>query len=246
MHKKLGIVMGLTLAGLGLGAQAASTFDLGSLVEQLIRAVSKVRFRLSSVEATEVDDRLVDLMVGAPDRLAPHVHAPLQSGSDPLLKRMGRYWYTAGAYRRRIEAIAERTDKLGLGADIIVGFPGETDEDYEATRAIVAGLPFTYVHVFPYSERAEAPARRLGSAVDPKRVAERSQELRATVAQKGLVYRERRSGESADVVLLQHHHGRYEGLTEDYLTVYLGSGEATRRRFEGTLWLMDDGTLEVR
>jgi threonylcarbamoyladenosine tRNA methylthiotransferase MtaB len=241
-----GVHIGTYGRDLGRSLPLSRPITLGSLVEQLIRAVPKVRFRLSSVEATEVDDRLVDLMVGAPDRLAPHVHAPLQSGSDPLLKRMGRYWYTAGAYRRHIEAIAERTDKLGLGADIIVGFPGETDEDYEATRAIVAGLPFTYVHVFPYSERAEAPARWLGSAVDPKRVAERSQELRATVAQKGLAYRERRSGESADVVLLQHHHGRYEGLTEDYLTVYLGSEEATRRRFEGTLWLMDDGTLEVR
>jgi len=229
------------------GTSSLSTpITLGSLIEQLIRAVPRVRFRLSSVEATEVDDRLVDLMSGAPDRLAPHVHAPLQSGSDRLLKRMGRHWYTAGAYRSRIEAIAERTGTLGLGADIIVGFPGETQEDYEATRAIVTELPFTYVHVFPYSERAEAPARRLGSAVDPKRITERSQELRATVAAKGRTYRERRSRESADVVLLQHRNGRYEGLTEDYLTVYLGSEAAERKRFEGMLWLTDDGTLEVR
>ena len=93
----------------------------------LANRIPNVRFRLSSVEVTQLDDTLMDMMVNAPDRLARHVHAPLQSGSERILKLMGRAWYTAAEYRKRLERLAERIDTFGLGADIIVGFPGEKD-----------------------------------------------------------------------------------------------------------------------
>src|SRR5206468_9683257 len=110
------------------------THTLGSLLEALIDAVPSVRFRLSSVEATEVDDTLARLLIDAPRHLAAHLHAPLQSGSNRVLKRMGRHWYTAESYRARIEWLAVRMPVLGLGADVIAGFPGESDEGHEDSR----------------------------------------------------------------------------------------------------------------
>jgi threonylcarbamoyladenosine tRNA methylthiotransferase MtaB len=212
----------IVLTGVHVGAYGRDlpgSASLGGLVEALVLAVPGVRFRLSSVEATEIDDRLVDLMAARPDRLAPHIHAPLQSGSDRLLKRMGRHWYTGGAYRRRVEAIAARLPVLGLGADVIVGFPGETDADHRATRALIGDLPFTYLHVFPYSERPEAAARRLGPPVAPERTRARAAELRALAAARGDAHAVRRDGAIADVVLLARRTGRFTALTEDYLTV---------------------------
>lgn len=208
---------------------------LGSLLEQLIAAVPTVRFRLSSVEATEVDQRLEELMAGASDRLAAHLHAPLQSGSDRVLRRMGRHWYTVSSYRARCEALADRLPTLGLGADVIVGFPGETSEDFEATRALVAALPFTYLHVFPYSERPDAPARRLGSAVAPHVTQARSAVLRDLARDKGAAHRRARIGQRADVVVLGRRGGRAQGLTEDYLDVYFSAGRPGPSRFTGTL-----------
>jgi len=208
---------------------------LGRLVERLVVEVPRVRFRLSSVEATEVDQRLADLMAACPDRLAPHLHAPLQSGSDRVLRRMGRHWYTAAEYRRRVEGLAACLPVFALGADVIVGFPGETDADHAATRALLADLPFTYVHVFPYSERPDAAARRLGGAVAPAAVRERSAELRALVEAKGRTHAAQRVGGTADVVLLDRRAGRAEGLTEDYLTVTLPVDAPPGPRFAARL-----------
>jgi threonylcarbamoyladenosine tRNA methylthiotransferase MtaB len=207
------------------GADLGGGDSLGTLVEALISAVPEVRFRLSSVEATEVDDRLAALLIERPDALASHLHAPLQSGSDRLLKRMGRHWYTAATYRQRIEFLAARLPVLGLGADVIVGFPGESDADHAATLALIQDLPFTYLHVFPYSERPDSAARRLGPPVDPAVARARGDQLRAAVAQRAGGYRQRRDGGLADVVLLDRRGGRFEGLTEDYLDVYLPATE---------------------
>jgi len=228
----------IVLTGVHIGTYGQDTgrgLTLGRLVEELVRQVPRVRFRLSSVEATEVDDPLAELMIGEPARLAPHLHAPLQSGSDRLLKRMGRHWYTARSYRERIEWLVERLPRLGLGADVIVGFPGETARDHQATLELVTALPFTYLHVFPYSERPGASARRLGRPVDPRVAAGRGAELRDIAASHRRTYEARRDGGPADVVLLARQGGRFEGLTEDYLTVYLAADRARPPRLRATL-----------
>jgi len=192
---------------------------LGTLARRLVEEVPDVRFRLSSVEATEVCDDLERLMAETPDRLAPHLHAPLQSGSDRVLKRMGRHWYTARSYRERLERLAERVGVLGLGADIIVGFPGESETDHRATVALVEALPFTYLHVFPYSPRAGTAAPRLGAAVSPEAARERSAELRALAARKAAAHRATRAGGRADLVLETRRGGWQDALTEDYVAV---------------------------
>ncbi len=238
----------LVLTGVHIGSYGSDLGDgitLGALVERLITAVPEVRWRLSSVEATEVDDRLAELMSGAPERLAPHLHAPLQSGSDRLLKRMGRHWYTAATYRGSIERLAERLPAFGLGADVMVGFPGETPADHARTVELIEVLPFTYLHVFPYSERPDAAARHLGTPVAPETAAQRAAQLRELAAAKGAAYQASRDGGPADVVLLRRASGWFEGLTEDYLSVYLSSERSVPSRVAATLSGMEDGTLRA-
>src|SRR5438876_6142438 len=169
--------------------------SLGQLVEALIGAVPSVRFRLSSIEATEVDDTFARLLYEAPQSLAAHLHAPLQSGSNRILKRMGRHWYTAESYRARLDWLAERLPVFGLGADVIAGFPGESDAEHRQTIALVDALPFTYLHVFPYSERPGAAAGRLGERVPPGIIRERARELRERGEAKARAPRVRRQGQ---------------------------------------------------
>jgi threonylcarbamoyladenosine tRNA methylthiotransferase MtaB len=197
--------------------------SLGQLLERLIEAIPAVRFRLSSVEATEVDDTLARLLIDAPRHVAPHLHAPLQSGSNRVLKRMGRHWYTAEAYRARIEWLAERLPVLGLGADVIAGFPGETEDDHHASLMLLNALPFSYLHVFPFSVRPDAAAARLPGQLAPAVINLRARELRELGEAKARAHRAGRVGQRADGVVSGRQGGKVDVLTEDYLSVYLPS-----------------------
>ena len=167
-------------------AGARGQSSLGELLEALVEAVPEVRFRLSSIEATEVDDSVARLLIEEPRRLAPYLHAPLQSGSNRVLRRMGRHWYTAESYRARLEWLAARLPVFGLGADVIAGFPGETDADHRATLELIRTLPFTSLHVFPYSPRPGTAATRLHTAVPPGTVRVRAAEVRTLGEEKEL------------------------------------------------------------
>jgi threonylcarbamoyladenosine tRNA methylthiotransferase MtaB len=229
--------------------------SLSELLRLLLERVPGARFRLGSVEATEVDDLLVELLTGSGGRVAPHLHMPLQSGADPVLRRMRR-WHTREMYRARaleiVEVIAARGGKvgdgsplLGLGADIITGFPGETDEDHAQTVALVEELPYTYLHVFPFSPREGTVAADLVEEMPvPQRVAgERSKELRDVVQAKGEAYRRRRAGSRARVVL--EGDGR-SALTEDYLRVAVkGPLPEDHRVIHDAELVMADGKLSA-
>ena len=218
------------------GAGSGTLRSLGDLLVALISAIPSVRFRLSSIEATEVDDTIARLLMEAPAHLAAHLHAPLQSGANRILRRMGRHWYTVESYRSRLEWLAERLPVFGLGADIIAGFPGEGDADHRQTVALVDALPFTYLHVFPYSERPGAAAGRLGERVPPGAIRDRARELRERGEAKARVHRARRRGQRADGVMCGRGEGKIEVLTEDYLSVYLPTDEWNGRpRFEVTV-----------
>lgn len=229
----------IVLTGIHIGSYGADIgSSLGLLVEALVTGVPRARFRLSSLEATEVDDRLCDLLTD-PWRLAPYLHAPLQSGSDRVLKRMGRHWYTARTYQASIERIVGSRHVFGLGADIICGFPGETEEDHRQTLGLVEHLPFTSLHVFPYSPRPGAAASGLGGAVGSTEIDRRCSELREVSRRKASEYSKLRIRGVADVVAVSAD----EGLTQDYLTVGISSPLIRRRdRFDATL-LMRNGRL---
>ncbi|MBI3567268.1 MAG: MiaB/RimO family radical SAM methylthiotransferase [Gemmatimonadetes bacterium] len=235
------VVTGIHIGSYGVDAGSS----LGLLVERLIADIPDVRFRLTSIEATEVDDRLAALYAGDQRRLAPHLHAPLQSGSDAVLRRMGRHWYTAASYARAVERLASRVAPIALAADIITGFPGETAADHAATVALVRDLPFTSLHVFPYSPRPGTPATRLERAVPPALARDRAAELRALGAAKAAAHRASRAGGTADVVVVGDG-ARRHGLTEDYLSVQLSDPAMPRRsRFDAELVLRDTGLVAM-
>jgi len=155
--------------------------------------------------------------------------APLQSGADTVLRRMRR-WHTRSQYRSRALHIAERVSPLGLGADVITGFPAESSDEHEETRALIEELPFTYLHVFPFSPRSGTPAAKLNRERPvPQRIAgERARELRELALEKGERYRRARAGQEAAVLPEGNQGG---GLTEDYLRVEIRpEDEADRAR----------------
>ncbi|MGH7655818.1 MAG: MiaB/RimO family radical SAM methylthiotransferase [Gemmatimonadaceae bacterium] len=233
----------IVITGIHIGSYGAEHgTSLGELLDRLVREVPGVRFRLTSVEATEVDSLLGELFASDPARVAPHLHAPLQSGSDRVLKRMGRNWYSAAGYANAAERMAARCDVFALGADVIAGFPGETDEDHEATLSLVRALPFTYLHVFPYSERPGTAAVRMGAQVPAIVARERAAELRALGEEKALAHRVSRAGGHADVVVVGDGHRR-EGLTEDYLSVRLADASVPRRSRLAMRLTLSDGEL---
>lgn len=215
---------------------------LGALVARLVRDVPGVRFRLSSVEATEVDDELGELFA-EPERVAPHLHAPLQSGADRVLRRMGRHWYTAASYAQAVERVIAGREVFALGADVIAGFPGETESEHRATLELVQSLPFTYLHVFPYSARPGTAATRLGEPVGPADVQRRARELREAGEAKAAAYTARRAGGTADVIVVRGE--RSDGLTGDYLSVTMAQRLPRGTRFRARLVAGDHALVAV-
>jgi threonylcarbamoyladenosine tRNA methylthiotransferase MtaB len=236
----------IVITGIHIGTYGADIgSSLGALMQRLVRDVPSVRFRLSSIEATELDDALIELLIGAPRQLVPHVHAPLQSGSDRVLRRMGRHWYSASTYASAIERLAASMSVLGLGADVIAGFPGETIQDHAATVELIERLPFTYLHVFPYSRRPATAADRLHDHLAPPVVSERAAELRDLGARMAAAYRASRSGGIADVITIGGR-GEREAVTGDYLTVFpTDPGIPRGARFTARLALEHDRLLAV-
>lgn len=227
----------IVLTGIHIGTYGAdSGTTLGTLVTALVRRVPAVRFRLSSVEATEVDAELAELLTSAPMSVAPYLHAPLQSGSDAVLRRMGRHWYSARQYAEAVSALVANAPVFGLGADVIAGFPGETDADHRATCALVTDLPFTSLHVFPYSPRPGTAAERLSGSVPDEVRRARAAELRSLGEAKAAAYLTQRSGGSADVIVIGQADGNRDGLTEDYVAVDLEQPAPARgTRFRAVL-----------
>lgn len=235
----------IVITGIHIGTYGGDmNSSLSALMTRLVDEVPEVRFRLTSIEATEIDEALVRLFVERPDRLVPHVHAPLQSGSDRVLRRMGRNWYTSATYSAAVEGLAAGMPILGLGADVITGFPGETHADHRATVALVERLPFTYLHVFPYSARPGTAAPKLDGQVASSVANERAAELREIAARRAAAYRASRVGGLADSIVIGGAERR-EALTGDYLTAQPPSELARGVRFTGRLD-MEGGQLIVR
>ncbi|MFZ5587268.1 MAG: MiaB/RimO family radical SAM methylthiotransferase [Thermodesulfobacteriota bacterium] len=159
----------VVLTGIHLGrwgADLPGAPGLTALLRALLAAHPAPWLRLSSLESSEIDGELLALMAGEP-RICRHLHAPLQTGSDKLLKAMGRP-YTAEEYAAKIHQAAATLPGLCLGADVMVGLPGEDPADFAQTEALIAGLPLAYLHVFPYSPRPGTPAAAMpGRAPGP-------------------------------------------------------------------------------
>src|SRR5208283_3960405 len=160
----------IVLSGINLGRwgrEPGSSLRLTVLLRMLLAETGVERLRLSSVEPMDFSDDLLGLMAGE-RRIAKHVHAPLQSGSDRILRRMHRKYRPRHYADRVLKARAWMPD-AAIGADVMVGFPGETEEEFEESRRFIEQLPFTYLHVFTYSERPGTPAADMPQVPQPVR-----------------------------------------------------------------------------
>jgi threonylcarbamoyladenosine tRNA methylthiotransferase MtaB len=194
----------IILSGINLGTYGrdlSPRVELQELLRLILRETSIERLRLSSIEPLDVTQDLIDLFASS-DRLARHFHIPLQSGSDRILAGMRR-WYRAEHYARRVSLISEKIPGAAIGADVITGFPGETDEDHSTTLSFIENLPFTYLHVFSYSERPGTTAASLDYKVPADVIKRRARELRALSESKSSAFRQSQLGHTLRVLTLR-------------------------------------------
>ncbi|HVB85126.1 MAG TPA: tRNA (N(6)-L-threonylcarbamoyladenosine(37)-C(2))-methylthiotransferase MtaB [Candidatus Dormibacteraeota bacterium] len=213
----------IVLSGINLGSYGrdlAPRAGLPNLVRRILDETEIERIRFSSIELQDVTEDFVSLMA-ASNRLARHFHVPLQSGSDRILRAMHR-WYRTEHYAQRIELIRRLLPEAAIGADVIVGFPGETDEDFAATCDFIERLPFTYLHVFSFSERPGTGAQERTNTVAQPLIRERARELRALGQKKSADFRATQSGRVARVLTLNRRGENWtDALTGNYLKVRL-------------------------
>jgi threonylcarbamoyladenosine tRNA methylthiotransferase MtaB len=194
----------IVLSGINLGTYGrdlSPRVEFEALLRRILEETSVERLRISSIEPLDVTQDLVELFAGT-DRIAEHFHMPLQSASNRILAAMHR-WYRAEHYARRVELIRERLPHAAIGADVITGFPGETEEDHAATMTFIEALPFTYLHVFSYSKRPGTKSATLSNEVPGSVIKRRARELRALGEQKSTAFRQSQVGRTLRVLTLR-------------------------------------------
>jgi threonylcarbamoyladenosine tRNA methylthiotransferase MtaB len=211
----------VVLTGVHIGAYSdESGRSLSDLLEALIEVDSVDRLRLGSVEPTELTPALAEIVVGS-QKVCNHLHVPLESGSDSVLARMGR-GYTRDEYREAVLRVTRADALCGLGADVMVGFPGETEEEFADTVSLIESLPFTYLHVFCYSQRRGTRAAGMPGRVPDGEAKSRSGELRELGKRLSLEFRRRLEGEVLDVLVEGGSglpEGHVSGLASNYVRV---------------------------
>lgn len=207
------------------------------------------RVKLSSIEVHEIDDRLLDVFF-SDARFVPHFHLPLQAGSDKTLQRMRRK-YNTSRFREAVEALRQHCADVALTTDIIVGFPGETDDDFQDSLAFARSMEFSKIHVFPYSVREGTPAATAPSHVPSSVIRERAQAMGAADAEMARVYRSRFLGRVVSVLVEERRvsdEGHLTGLTDRFVRVQMKGpdewmGQIVKIRLleekDGSLWGRD-------
>ena len=224
------VISGINLGRWGRDLTISSR--LTSLIRAILSDTALEKLRISSVEPMDWSDDFISLVASSP-RIARHAHVPMQSGSDAVLRRMHRK-YRPWHYREKIEKIRAAMPGAAIGADVMVGFPGETEAEFEATRRMIEDLPFTYLHVFTYSPRPGTPAAAMRNQVPVHVARERNRMLRELAAEKKLAFMRGFVGESVEAITLNvaGRDGEFtETLTDNYLKLRL------RGRHEPNCWM---------
>ncbi len=224
----------ITLTGINLGTWGMDLPEpetFSSLVEDILALSGDFRVRLSSINPMEIEDRLIQLMADS-DKLCSHLHIPLQSGDDTILGRMRRN-YNTRQYLDVVHKAVEKIPGLGLGADVIIGFPGETDEQFENTRSLIESLPFSYLHTFSYSPRRGTEAYSFKETMPKATRKGRSKILADLADEKSQVFRKRFIGKTVSV-LIENQRDRKTGLlkghSEQFIPVLVDGGDRLYNR----------------
>ena len=211
----------IVLSGINLGRwgrDLAPQYRFEDLLRALLQQTSMEKIRISSVEPMDWSDEFIELVAHSP-RITKHAHVPLQSGSDAVLRRMHRK-YRPWHYAEKIRKIREAMPEAAVGADVMVGFPGETDDLFEESRSFIEHLPFTYLHVFTYSSRPGTPSAAMPDQVPIVVARERNRILRDLGAKKNLEFRSSFIGQTLEAITLQSGSAPFtEALSDNYLKV---------------------------
>lgn len=213
----------VVLSGINLGSYGRDlgrTINFLGLLHRILDETSVRRIRISSIEPMDVTPPLIRL-VACENRLADHFHVPLQSGSDRILRLMNRrYW--SSQYADRILAIREALPHAAIGADVMTGFPGETDQDHGASAELIDRLPLTYLHIFPYSARPDTAAAASPEQVNGRMAHERARDLRMLIAKKRDTFLEEQIGCTVSALTMADKNGHATtAISSNYLTVAL-------------------------
>lgn len=208
------VLTGIHLGTYGLDLQPQ--LKLSSLIYRILLETSIQRIRISSLEIREIDDQLLDLL--SDRRICPHLHIPLQSGDDAILQRMKRN-YRINDFLKGIYKIIKRFPDISLGTDIIVGFPGEGEGEFNNTKKLIEFLPFSYLHVFPYSLRPGTEAVMMRPHVPDSVKKQRALMIREIGNQKRLYYMKNQTGKVLDVIVEKRLDDGYLGLSGNYLRI---------------------------
>ncbi|MGH7949956.1 MAG: MiaB/RimO family radical SAM methylthiotransferase, partial [Candidatus Binataceae bacterium] len=236
----------VTLSGVHLGGYGNDLdppVALESLLEMIAERSPIERVRLSSLDPEELTDRIIDLVSASP-KFCPHFHLPLQAGHDEVLARMRRRYDTAH-YRGRVERIVDAMPDAAIGADLIVGFPGETAAQFDASAEFVSSLPLAYLHVFPYSMRSGTTAAKLPAKVATAEVHRRAAEMREVDGRLRRHFMSRFVGSRLNVLLEERgKDGRLRGLSRNYLRVMTdGTDELRNQEVEVEVQLVEGAAL---
>jgi threonylcarbamoyladenosine tRNA methylthiotransferase MtaB len=208
----------IVLSGIHLGAYGQEKgIDLNTVISELVQIEGEFRIRLGSIEPTDFTDDLLASILNHP-KVCQYLHIPLQSGSDLILRRMNR-GYDLEYYSQLLDTLRKYNPLLAVGTDLIVGFPGETDADFEMICNYVAGRKFSRVHIFRYSPRKGTPAADFPERVSKTVQAERSKVIFQIAAESAREYRKRFLGKTVKVLFEEAHGNQWTGLSGEYLRV---------------------------
>jgi len=223
-------------------SQDARHFHFEDLIRAILSETSLEKLRISSVEPMDWSDQLIRLMAASP-RIAKHAHVPMQSGSDRVLRAMHRK-YRPWHYREKVEKIRAAMPGAAIGADVMVGFPGESESDFEETRRMIEQLPFTYLHVFTYSPRPGTPAAEMRNQIPVQVARKRNRILRDLAAGKKLAFMRWFVGKTVEAITLNVFDGKStEALTDNYLKLHLTGQHEPNRWLEAQVQQVADGAL---
>jgi threonylcarbamoyladenosine tRNA methylthiotransferase MtaB len=219
----------IVITGVHLGSYGKDLEDklsLKHLIKYILRNSFLKRIRLSSIEINEVDDEFIELLQDI--RLCSHIHLPLQSGSDKILRLMRRN-YTLSEFSLKIHKIFSKVDNISVGSDIIVGFPGEGDEEFMHTYNFLKSLPFSYLHIFPFSVRPNTEASKMKDRVHGYILKKRLDTLMELSRDKKRAYLQKQQDYVLDVIIEEKKHDGYAiGTSGNYIKVSMPFDNASK------------------
>ncbi|OQX92413.1 MAG: tRNA (N(6)-L-threonylcarbamoyladenosine(37)-C(2))-methylthiotransferase MtaB [candidate division Zixibacteria bacterium 4484_95] len=219
----------VVLTGVHIG-KFKNGFNLTGLLKTILKETEIPRVRLSSLKPDEFKNELIELLA-TERRICPHVHLPVQSGDDTILQRMGRR-YSAKSVYQLVNRLVEARQGITIGADFIVGFPGETKDDFENTIAMVKDIPIVHLHIFPYSDRPGTPASLFSDKISPQEKSERSKRLKRIGDKKKRAHMKSFIGKKLDVIVENRQSsGRLNGISGNYLRVGFTGDDTLMKKY---------------